>query len=105
MLLGTCLDTLLVDPLLLPSFRDDFDPRRSICERKSGLAADGFDDSRRAGVPSPVRRLTMIAVLNFLSRLLSMMRPLQADKTTTAHEPIISKSDANRIFAFTRAEW
>jgi len=47
----------------------------------------------------------MMAASNFLSRLLSMMRPLQADKTTTAHEPIISKSDANRIFAFTRAEW
>jgi len=47
----------------------------------------------------------MIAVLNLLSRLLSMMRPLQADKTTTAHERIISKSDANMIFAFTRAEW
>lgn len=29
----------------------------------------------------------------------------KADKTATAQEPIISKTDADKIFAFTRAEW
>ena len=59
-----------------------------------------------------------MAALNVLSRLLSMMRPVldkvvaqyagvigKADKTATAQEPIISKTDADKIFAFTRAEW
>jgi len=60
----------------------------------------------------------MMAASIFLSRLLSMMRPVldnvvvqyagvigKADKIATAQEPIISKPDADKIFALTREEW
>jgi hypothetical protein len=60
-----------------------------------------------------------MAALNVLSSLLSMMKAAvldevvvqyagvtgKADKTATAQEPIISKTDADKIFDFTRAEW
>jgi hypothetical protein len=59
-----------------------------------------------------------MAALNVLSRLLSMMKAVldevvvqyagvigKADKTAIEQERIISKADADMIFAFTRAEW
>jgi hypothetical protein len=45
-----------------------------------------------AGVPSPVRRLTMMAAHNFLSRLLSMMKAV-LDKVDAHYAGGIGKAD------------